>query len=149
MLAGCSPSPDIPSLDDGVGGGDGQQVDCSALTDEVLRTYSTGMQVLTQLTSQAQVNAVRDGTVEFSPVEFDRALNALRVLEGRPAQPYGDPADALTTIHAANDAATRLIDGPTRLSNEAFTQFADASGGQQGLGNAHADISASFEQYCG
>lgn len=92
--------------DDRTDAGDSQAIDgidCAAL-QEALVTVGSGVQLLAQLTSQAQYDAVRSGAIVFDPDDFDSALAVLQPLDAY-QNPLGSVDEALEFYGEANALA--------------------------------------------
>ncbi|MCP3993305.1 MAG: hypothetical protein GY724_29850 [Actinomycetia bacterium] len=82
-------------------------IDCVAL-QEALVTVGVGVQLLAQLRSQAQYDAVQSGAVLFDPDDFDAALVVLRPLDDYD-KPLGSVDEALDYYGEANALARQNL----------------------------------------
>jgi len=163
LLVACAPSPEPggpglggdPFADQGVSdnavtgtGVPEGEVDCAAMSQQSLLTFTYGIQTLAQLGSQEAVDSVNDGSVVFDPESFADSLLALHALDGFAEEPYGDPADSLDYYADVNAAAENLLAFGTPIPESEFTSYSKVTGGSAQVIAEQNSISASYNANC-
>lgn len=166
LVAGCasSPQPGGPGLggdpfaeqsgnnaepDDSGAGVPAGDVDCAAISQQQVQTFSYGVQTLSQLNSQGTVDSINEGSIAFSTESFADALAAMHALDGHAVDPYGDPAEALDYYETVNSAAANLLAYDTPVPEGEFSSYTSTTGGSTQIVNEQASIGASYNSFCG
>ncbi len=153
MLSGCSgttPSSDPTGATTTTAAdapaGDGA---CPKLTSDELATLGYGVQILTQLQGQDQVNAVNDGTIAFDPAAFGAVLDRLESLRGHPSEGFADPGDAIDVLRSVNDKAVAMLAVDGDVPQAMFDDYAAVAGPVGDLLGQQAPITLALDDACG
>lgn len=148
-VAGCSPSSDSSSTDAGSPTrGEPGTLDCSALDDATLQTYSIGIQFLAQIRGQDQVDLINDATVDYDPDAMEAVLLSLRGLAGHGVEGLGDPGDDIDFYLGANDKARDILAVDGAVPQSMFDDLVDYEGEIAEFLAHQVSINAALSENC-
>lgn len=124
-------------------------VDCALLKDPNAANGLVGLQLIPQITSQEQVDAVKTGPMSFDVDALLAYLTALRPLAGVNTEAFGDPGPAIEHYIASAEATKALlaVEGP--VPQEQLDAYVALVGNPAEFIMGQAPIGAAIEEVCG
>ncbi|MGF1595465.1 MAG: hypothetical protein ACFCVK_00800 [Acidimicrobiales bacterium] len=123
--------------------------DCSALTVDDVGEFSLAAQLLAQVIGPEQVEALGSEALDYSPDDTSDLLARMHtVLDGRPAEGFDDPREAIAFYEDLNERLRALLAAPAPVSQELVDEYVAASGGLPDSLGPQLPIGAALSAHC-